>query len=138
MRIAIFSTNYRTEIDIPLRKTINFLRKNDATVLIERNLYAQIAQQAQDFPVCDTIDRHDLDADLAVSIGGDGTLLHTATIIGNSNIPILGINTGRLGFLADAADDEIERIFDEILNQKYRLRERSMLTISLSDGAIDI
>lgn len=137
MKIAIFSTNYRTEIDIPLRKTINFLRKNDATVLIERNLYAQIAQQTQDFPVCDTIDRHDLDADLAVSIGGDGTLLHTATIIGNSNIPILGINTGRLGFLADAADDEIERIFDEILNHKYRLRERSMLTISLSDGAID-
>lgn len=134
MKIAIFSTNYRTEIDIPLRKTINFLRKNDATVLIERNLYAQIAQKAQDFPACDTIDRDHLDADLAVSIGGDGTFLNTAAIIGDSNIPILGINTGRLGFLADAADDEIEAIFNEILRNNYRLRERSVLKISTSDG----
>lgn len=134
MKIAIFSTNYRTEIDIPLRKTINFLRKNDATVLIERNLYAQIAQATTDFPVCDTIDRDHLDADLAVSIGGDGTFLNTAAIIGDSNIPILGINTGRLGFLADAADDEIEAIFNEILRNNYRLRERSVLKISTSDG----
>lgn len=134
MKIAIFSTNYRTEIDIPLRKTINFLRKNDATVLIERNLYAQIAQATSDFPVCDTIDRDHLDADLAVSIGGDGTFLNTAAIIGDSNIPILGINTGRLGFLADAADDEIEAIFNEILRNNYRLRERSVLKISTSDG----
>ncbi|MGM9745383.1 MAG: NAD kinase [Paludibacteraceae bacterium] len=134
MKIAIFSTNYRTEIDIPLRKTINFLRKNDATVLIERNLYAQIAQATTDFPACDTIDRDHLDADLAVSIGGDGTFLNTAAIIGDSNIPILGINTGRLGFLADAADDEIEAIFNEVLRHNYRLRERSVLKISTSDG----
>ncbi|MGN0186351.1 MAG: NAD kinase [Paludibacteraceae bacterium] len=136
MKIAIFSTNYRTEIDIPLRKTINFLRQNDATVLIERNLYTQIAQAVNDFPTCDIIDRNNLTADLAVSIGGDGTLLNTAAIIGDSNIPILGINTGRLGFLADAADNEIERIFSEILCNNYRLRERSVLKINVSDGTV--
>lgn len=137
MKIAIFSTNYRTEIDIPLRKTINFLRQHGTTVLIERNLYTQIAQAATDFPTCDTIDRHNLDADLAVSIGGDGTLLNTAAIIGDSNIPILGINTGRLGFLADAADDEIEHIFSEILRHNYRLCERSVLKINIADSAAD-
>ena len=73
------------------------------------------------------------DADLVISIGGDGTFLTTAARIGNRNIPILGINTGRLGFLADVGNDEIDEILQEILDGHYNVEERSVLQLTTSD-----
>ncbi len=133
MKIAIFSTNYRAEIDKPLRKTIESLHKHGVEVLIERNFHHQIEQLSSQFPKCQTIGAEDLNADMVISIGGDGTFLGTASAIGDRNIPILGINTGRLGFLADVADDEIDQILQQIVDGNYRLKERSILQVRTSD-----
>jgi len=73
-------------------------------------------------------------ADFAISLGGDGTFLTTAAKIGSKNIPILGINAGRLGFLADVGENEIDTVLPEIIAKKVRIEERSVLQISLSDG----
>ena len=56
---------------------------------------------------------YDFNADMALSIGGDGTFLRAASRVGKKEIPILGINTGRLGFLADISPDQMEEAFDE-------------------------
>ncbi|MEM9389156.1 MAG: NAD kinase [Bacteroidota bacterium] len=64
---------------------------------------------------------------LLMTLGGDGTLLEAVTQIGNSNVPILGINTGRLGFLATTAKDDIESALDCIKRDSYTFDERTLL-----------
>lgn len=135
MKIAIFSTTYKEEIDAPLRQTVNFLFSHGVDVLIERDFYAQIANKIKTFPTCKTINTDTLNADLVISIGGDGTFLTTAACIGDKNIPILGINTGRLGFLADVAHEEIDNILQELLDGRYHVEERTVLELSTSDGS---
>ena len=135
MKIAIFSTTYKEEIDAPLRQTVNFLLGHGVDVLIERDFYSQIATKMKNFPTCKTINTDTLKADLVISIGGDGTFLTTAACIGDKNIPILGINTGRLGFLADVAHEEIDTILQELLDGRYHVEERTVLELSTSDGS---
>lgn len=67
--------------------------------------------------------------DLFISIGGDGTLLETISHIGKLELPVLGINTGRLGFLATTSKDEIETALPQVLSQKYRLDKRAVLRL---------
>lgn len=71
--------------------------------------------------------------DLAFSIGGDGTFLRTATEIAHHKIPILGINTGRLGFLADIKFEDLDETLEEIFNHNYRIEMRMLLkTIAIN------
>ena len=63
---------------------------------------------------------------MVISIGGDGTFLKAARRVGKKGIPILGINTGRLGFLADISPEEMEETFDEIQSGRYSVEERSV------------
>lgn len=71
--------------------------------------------------------------DLLISIGGDGTFLETIHIIRDSGIPVLGVNTGRLGFLASTHKDEIKEVLQYIHEDKYRLQNRSVLTLETKE-----
>ena len=66
---------------------------------------------------------------MVISMGGDGTFLKAASRVGRKNIPILGINTGRLGFLADISPEEMEETFNEIHENRYEVEERSVLQL---------
>lgn len=72
-------------------------------------------------------------ADMALSIGGDGTFLRAAAEVGNSNIPVLGINTGRLGFLADINISDLDQTLEEIFTENYKIEERSLLRVNIDD-----
>ena len=71
------------------------------------------------------------EVDMAFSIGGDGTFLRTAAEIAHRKIPILGINTGRLGFLADIKFEDLDETLDEIFNNNYRLENRMLLKTTI-------
>jgi len=71
------------------------------------------------------------DLDFLITIGGDGTFLDALTAIGLTNIPLLGINTGRLGFLADISPNEIPSTLEAIAKQKYTIEHRSLLKVTL-------
>jgi NAD+ kinase len=71
--------------------------------------------------------------DFLLSIGGDGTLLNTITLIRDSGIPVIGINTGRLGFLSSISEEEILEALDAIMSKKYVLEERSLLQLETSN-----
>ena len=75
----------------------------------------------------------DFEADMALSIGGDGTFLHTATCVGNKGIPILGINTGHLGFLTDLSGNEAGSALQTILCGQYKVEERTLLQIEVNN-----
>lgn len=74
---------------------------------------------------------HDLinKVDLLISLGGDGTLLDTVTLVRDSGIPILGINTGRLGFLASIAKNEINKTIEYLERGNYSLDKRTLITV---------
>lgn len=74
------------------------------------------------------------DMEVMISIGGDGTLLETVSHIGRAEVPILGINTGRLGFLATVSKDEIETALAQLVSRSYYLDKRSMLQLDTSEN----
>jgi len=69
------------------------------------------------------------DVDYLISIGGDGTFLETITLVKDSNIPVLGINTGRLGFLSSVTTNEIAQAISSLINGAYEIDRRTMLSI---------
>jgi NAD+ kinase len=72
-------------------------------------------------------------SDLVIVVGGDGTLLHAARVLSKQNIPLLGINLGRLGFLVDISPDEMIQSLNEILNGQYEQECRFLLEVSMGD-----
>ena len=71
--------------------------------------------------------------DFALSVGGDGTFLTSAAAIGNKNIPILGINCGHLGFLAEVQTDEMDDILQKLIAGEYTIERRSLLNLTVLD-----
>jgi NAD+ kinase len=72
--------------------------------------------------------------ELLISIGGDGTLLESVSHIGKTMTPILGINTGRLGFLATISRDETEHALDQVLKKSFTLDKRAVLRLETNQG----
>jgi NAD+ kinase len=68
------------------------------------------------------------------SIGGDGTLLDTITLVGNTGIPVIGINMGRLGFLSSISKEEIIPAIDEIISHQYTIDQRTLLRLETASG----
>lgn len=71
--------------------------------------------------------------DFALSVGGDGTFLTSAAAIGNKNIPILGVNCGRLGFLADVQSQDLDEILQMLVDGQYSIERRSLLHLTILD-----
>jgi len=69
-----------------------------------------------------------------ISVGGDGTLLNTITLVRNSGIPILGVNTGRMGFLSSISKEDVQHAMKAILNQNYKLDERILIKLKTQNG----
>ena len=72
--------------------------------------------------------------DLMISVGGDGTFIKSVDYVRDSEIPVLGINTGRLGFLANVAKDQIQEALSLIKAKKYIFQKRSLLSVHVNDG----
>ena len=94
----------------------NFL-KNTVKINIKN---AQLFNSYKDIPD---------DTAFFISIGGDGTFLETVSYVRNKGIPIVGINSGRLGFLATISKEEIDKAVDDLLNNKYEIEERTLIEL---------
>lgn len=136
MKIGIFGSKYQKECLI--KKIFAILLKNNADIYIQNDFLDYLKSEFGFEPqVTDMIDYNNLTFDIALSIGGDGTFLRTASIIQKKNIPILGINTGRLGFLADISENNMEEVLTDLFNGKYRVEERSQLVLSTENKEFD-
>lgn len=134
MKIAVFGNTYQAKKSVYADALFKILRKHNAEICIYREFYNFLSKDLKlDIPYDSLFDDDDFSADIVVSIGGDGTFLKAAWKVGNKNIPILGINIGRLGFLADISPLEMEETFDEIFANKYSIEERSVLQLTVVD-----
>ena len=130
MKIGLFAYDFQLERQKSVRVLFDKLHTLDAEVYVERRLYDYLTGQLNPTPAVDgLIESEPLALDLAISLGGDGTFLRTAAWVGRQNIPIFGINAGRLGFLADIDIADIETTLDEIFRREYVIEERSVLEL---------
>lgn len=137
MRIGIFGKKYQKIEQI--KKIFDILSSNKVEVFIQKEFYEYL-QSSLDLKayIAGFIDCNHLDLDMAFSIGGDGTFLRTVSAIRGKNIPILGINTGRLGFLADVSENDMEQTLSDILSGHYTTEKRSQLKLTINDSSSEI
>lgn len=129
MKIAIFGSKHQKKEQI--EKLFKILLDNKTEIYLQEKFYNYLKDVLfLQYDIAGIIMNDEFDADLVISIGGDGTFLRTASIIGKKNIPILGINAGRLGFLADVGEKDLEATFTDVFSGNYRIEHRSQLQLS--------
>ena len=115
-----------------LESLFAFLKKKNCTVLLDDQIPDAI--NSYQFNKCSRKELGE-QCDLCIVVGGDGTILNAVRSLAHANVPLLGINVGRLGFLADISPDELENSLSEILGGSYREEQRLLLeTQVLRDG----
>ena len=136
MKIAIFGQFYQNTTSPIIEKLFSFLNDNSViSVVFEEflNILSEEKLISKNYP---TFNSHqDLDAsfDMLISVGGDGTFLKAATLVRDSNIPILGINAGRLGFLANVQQENIALFLQMVLDKKYTISKRTLLSLHCTE-----
>lgn len=129
MKVAIYSQYPKKQSKDSLEILTQELLKLKATLFLEVEFYKNIKNELLNPDAYKTFKTLDKNFDLFVSIGGDGTILRAVTYIKDLNIPVIGINTGRLGFLATIQPENIKEAIQQIKNKAYTLSKRSLLSI---------
>lgn len=130
MRFALFGNIYQAKKSAAVQRVITLLSRRGAELYIDAAFYSYLKERMlPGFTPAGLIQGNSFEADIALSMGGDGTFLATAARVGAKDIPILGINTGRLGFLADVSPADIDRCISDIYNHSYKIDERSVLEV---------
>ena len=134
-RCAIFGNTYQPKKCEAVQKLFDALTAFGIVPLIDQPFCEYLKEEMHvAVPDHQLITDDDFVADFAVSMGGDGTFLTTAMRVGAKRIPILGINTGRLGFLADFSLDDIMPALENLLAGKLRTEQCNVLQVESSDG----
>ncbi len=134
MRIALLGNVFQTKKNAYIKRVLKKLAELQADVCIEEG-FADFLNRELSVSLngMDTFKMPHLKADLVISMGGDGTFLTSAAQVGARGIPILGINTGRLGFLADVSPEDIENALDAVFDGRYTIEQRAVIAMTL-DG----
>jgi NAD+ kinase len=141
MKVAVFGRFYNLTTTFSVDTLFKYLKKKGIDAYIESEFYNLINDNDSGkitYLSNKQFDTLDTSFDLFISIGGDGTILRAITFVKDLGIPIIGINTGRLGFLATIPVNDIELAIQNIIDRKYRISERSLLSIETSSKNEDI
>ncbi|MCT8340458.1 NAD kinase [Flavobacteriaceae bacterium TK19130] len=141
MKIGIYGQFYHENSEVYVQQILSALQGKEMEVHIEKNFLDIINKNdeiTKNFSNFDTFTELDGSYDLFFSIGGDGTILKSVTFVKDLEIPIVGINTGRLGFLATLQKEEIRESIPKLLNGEYSISERSLLTIETDPDSDEI
>jgi NAD+ kinase len=139
MRIAIHGRDTRTASSGFIEKLIEQLREKNVKVLVSDKLLDHLPRRDIKKFGLKAFSRKDAltNADFFISVGGDGTLLESVTYVGKSGVPILGINTGRMGFLATTHRNDVNQAIDDLLEGNFEIDERSLLHLSSNQDLFD-
>lgn len=134
MKVAIYGQYYLNSVE-PIKEIFNFFNSNNLEIIIETDFLKVLYEKNIVQKEYKTFSSHtalDQSFDMLISIGGDGTILRAATLVQNSGVPILGINAGRLGFLATVQKENIAAFMQLIIEKKYTISKRTLLSLSCS------
>jgi len=132
MKIALYGKPYLNSLNQNIEPIIEAVRKAGLELEVYEKYFRFLKSEnliKDDFA---TFNRKDVSIDqyaCLVSIGGDGTLLDTVTIVGDSGVPVVGINAGRLGFISSISVEEIEPVLKSVVEENFICDERSLLSV---------
>ncbi|RZK42017.1 MAG: NAD kinase [Pedobacter sp.] len=132
MKIAIYGRNFNDSVFPFVQEVFDTLAENNITILIYQRFHQFIKNKISlpaDLAVFASHEDLIGQTDVLLSLGGDGTLLDTLSLIRNSQIPVIGINFGRLGFLASINKNEIRKAIEALVKGEYSLDKRSILNL---------
>lgn len=136
-KVAVFGQVYKEEHQEYLSILIEILEKANATIYIYEDYFESVVEQGVSFSensiTYDSETKLDASFDALITLGGDGTILRAFNQIKHLSIPILGINLGRLGFLATIQKEEITVAMNAFLNSDYTIDERVMLSVKSNE-----
>lgn len=140
LKFAVFGNIYQADKSVGVQQLLSSLRRRNAEVSIETSYYDFLSKtRGLNLAGFSSFNSEDIDADFVISMGGDGTLLRSAYSVGSKCIPIIGVNMGRLGFLAGVVIDDFETVLASIYNGEYKVDTLAMVQVETTgNGGIDI
>lgn len=135
LRFAIFGNEFQAKKSLAIHKIVAILQQHEAEIIMDKPFYKFVTEgQHMDISVDEVFEGDDFNADFAISMGGDGTLLKTAARVYAKSIPVVGVNIGRLGFLADVNPSDIEKAVTVLYKGKYKVHEHNVIKIETENG----
>ena len=134
MKIGVYGQFYHQDSEIYIQCILDVLQNKNIDIVVEEAFLISIKKHkdiSKNYSKVSSFKEIDDSYDFFLSIGGDGTILKSVTYVKEAGIPIIGINTGRLGFLATIQKEKITESLHQILEGNYIISERSLLSITL-------
>ncbi len=131
MKVAIYGQTYSDNSVVYVSELLDELRTVSAQVYVEEAFYEMLSSKESIASYKTFTEAAGLDTsfDMFISFGGDGTILRAITFVKDLGIPIIGVNTGRLGFLSTTKKEDVRKVVKEFVNGDYRIVERSLVEI---------
>ena len=136
MKVAVYGKQFQKDVAPFVLELFQELEKAQMEILVYEPFYDYLSKQINLNLFLNTFNSYEElknDIDLFVSVGGDGTILDATTLIRDTAIPIIGVNTGRLGFLADIAKDQIPKTIKQLVNKRYSIDQRTLLKLETEE-----
>ena len=140
MKVAIYSRVVDDDQLQYVQIFFNELKTQKLQPLIYHSFFEQIKDKIEfppDTEVFDVTEQITNDIQAIISLGGDGTLLDTVTLVRNHNVPIMGINFGRLGFLASIGRDEVKTAVKSLVNHSFVVDKRTLIHLDSNISLFD-
>jgi len=138
LKFALFGNIYQTKKSASIQKVLSCLAGYEAELYVDMEYYYFLKDnQHIDVPATKVFTGDDFEADFVISMGGDGTFLKAASRVRQKMIPILGVNMGRLGFLADVSPGDIEKCVEALYAEDYSVENRALIQVSLDGETLD-
>lgn len=137
MNVAIYGPKITKENNVYFKEVLDTLAAFGWNPILEKNLKSQMVKKMNVSNKMDEFSSHSdfhKGIDLAMSIGGDGTFIKSVGFVRDSGVPILGVNTGRLGFLATISKDQIHSTMEQVKQKKFEHQKRSLLRIDTEEN----
>lgn len=135
LRFAIFGSKYQSKKSAGAQQVLAELQKRDARIYVDKSFHDYLTNDLNiDVRADGTFCGDNFDADYAISLGGDGTFLRAANRVLAKRTPIIGVNTGRLGFLAEVLPSEFGEAMDEIYRGKCHYEEHTVIQVEAEGG----
>jgi NAD+ kinase len=135
MKVAIYGKYYLNSTEPIINDIFVFFSNNGVEMIIESEFLKILHEKKiiqKEYKTFTSHSELNSSFDMLISIGGDGTILRAAALVRNSGVPILGINAGRLGFLATVQKENIAEFMQFIIDKKYTISKRTLLSLSCS------
>lgn len=135
LRFALFGNIYQGKKSASIQQVLSSISRYEAELYVDMEYYYFLKDnQRLDIKAAMLFTDDNFEADFVISMGGDGTFLKAASRVGAKSIPILGVNMGRLGFLADISPDQFASTLDALYHDDYYLESRALIQVE-TDGA---